>query len=282
MESGLQQFSGKEDSLIYWIQERWAILQHRRAGRTKPWTDDPIFQTVYFCNVRREDDKVTRWLRDHWAQYADHPNYTLAMCMARIINYPPTLGALMFPGRWDANWFMRTLDSLASKGFRVWGNAYVFTTHGRPVSKATRACELLQAVNAAAPRLPLAGTLREAHEALQGLEGFGSFMAAQVVADLKNTPGHPLQKAEDWWTFSAHGPGSLRGLSWLFNGKVTASRYPAAMEVTRKYVDEHLVGVPRFCNQDLQNCLCEFDKYMRVKTGTGRSKRKYDGVHNNR
>ena len=30
--------------------------------------------------------------------------------------------------------------------------------------------------------------------------------------------------------------------------------------------------------QDLQNCLCEFDKYMRILHGTGRSKRGYPGV----
>jgi hypothetical protein len=31
------------------------------------------------------------------------------------------------------------------------------------------------------------------------------------------------------------------------------------------------------CFQNLQNCFCEYDKFMRVTNGTGRSKRKYKG-----
>ena len=32
--------------------------------------------------------------------------------------------------------------------------------------------------------------------------------------------------------------------------------------------------------QNLQNCFCEYDKFMRVTEGTGRSKRKYNGMGN--
>jgi hypothetical protein len=30
--------------------------------------------------------------------------------------------------------------------------------------------------------------------------------------------------------------------------------------------------------QDLQNCLCEFDKYERVRLGEGRPKQRYEGA----
>ena len=39
---------------------------------------------------------------------------------------------------------------------------------------------------------------------LRDMRGFGSFMAAQVVADVKQVA--PLRNARDWWTFAAPGP----------------------------------------------------------------------------
>jgi hypothetical protein len=36
-------------------------------------------------------------------------------------------------------------------------------------------------------------------------------------------------------------------------------------------------GIPPIHAQDLQNCLCEFDKYERVRLGEGRPRSKYQG-----
>lgn len=110
---------------------------------------------------------------------------------------------------------------------------------------------------------------------IQNIEGISTFMAGQVVADLKNTPGHPLQEAPDWWTFALPGPGSIRGMDWVYGEKIPAGEWKACLDALNVLVSEHGWSI---CNQDLQNCLCEFDKYMRVKTGTGRSKRKYNGT----
>jgi len=106
---------------------------------------------------------------------------------------------------------------------------------------------------------------------LKKINGLGSFLAAQIVADLKNTPRHPLSQAVDWKTFSAPGPGSLRGLSWYFGTNITNSKYEEAIEIVASELGWS------DCMQDLQNCMCEFDKYCRVFSGTGRSKRKYAG-----
>jgi hypothetical protein len=39
--------------------------------------------------------------------------------------------------------------------------------------------------------------------------------------------------------------------------------------------DLERIGVGRLCAQDLQNCLCELDKYERVRLGEGKPKRRF-------
>ena len=41
----------------YWVQERLDVLARKNNRAKKPWSKDPIFQTVYFCNVEREKTK---------------------------------------------------------------------------------------------------------------------------------------------------------------------------------------------------------------------------------
>lgn len=259
---------------INFVNEREAIRMLKESGAVKPWSDDPVMQTTYFCNIRREDDKTTKWIRKHWG--AQRPNYELAMLTARIFNYPPTLREIERP--WDdlTLWFEHlstTLGMLADDHKQIWSGAYIISTNGRHIDKAQHCVELLWAAAKALPCAPLQGTLTAAHRRLQGLYGVGSFLAAQVVADLKNTTWHPLAKAEDWWTFCAHGPGSIRGLSWYTGRKVTPATFRIAIDTAAKEVEGY---IPKLCMQDLQNCFCEFDKYMRVKHGTGKSKRKYE------
>lgn len=285
-----------KDILMYWIGERERIRIKKETGQAKPWSVDPIFQQTYFCNVRREDDKVTRWIRQYYNPYVGDRLFEYNMVFARFINWPPTLEKIGYI--WDGSSAYRKileirLNELATQG-KIWGNAYVVTTHGIPMSKVAYLChnvlngfqEQRDSLGTVFVGTPLQGCrpmLTPAYSALMRLEGLGSFMAAQVIADLKNTPGHPLQAAGDRETFVASGPGSIRGTSWFHNNNSTsgsASKFPRMFADIREFVDDHWSPTdngPSICNQDLQNCLCEYDKYMRVREGTGRSKRNYHG-----
>jgi hypothetical protein len=117
---------------------------------------------------------------------------------------------------------------------------------------------------------------------LRQFRGMGSFMAAQVVADVKYTP--MLAKARDWWTWAAPGPGSLRGMSRVEFGdlgtKYTDVEWRDSLAELKAKIDPMLAkaGMPKMHAQDLQNCLCEFDKYSRVKNGEGRPRSLYPGT----
>jgi hypothetical protein len=271
--------------LKYWIEERENIRALKEANHPKPWTRDPIFRDVYFCNVRREQDKTTKWIRNFYNPWVMHDNFELNIVLARLLNWPATLQRIGF---WDTDERSFTdlnniLDGMAGK---VFGNAYIVSTNGNSVPKAQYLCRVLlpgahEVLNALWRKSYGCGSLGQAYTSIIRIHGMGSFMAGQVIADLKNTRGHPLTQADDWWTFVVPGPGSIRGVNWIMNGNPDRrgfENFTAAVETIRYMLEkERCEGIETICNQDLQNCLCEFDKYCRVLTGTGKSKRGYDG-----
>lgn len=269
---------------MYWVEEREKIRIRKEAGRDKPWSADSVFQKTYFCNVHREDDKVTRWIRSFYSRHVDSPMFEYNILFSRFINRPETLGVIGFLEDHNSDELLLRLEALAATG-KVWGNAYVITTHGLRMGKAQYLCDnVLGAAYKALSRPEHAsrgGSCTLAAESLQEIEGVGTFLSGQIVADLKNTLRHPLNTAFDRDFFVTPGPGSLRGLSWIFNGGptgVTETNFDHYFNNLRAWVDLHWpADVRPVDNQDLQNCLCEFDKYCRVTTGTGRSKRNYDG-----
>jgi len=276
--------------LMYWIQERYRIRTLKHANEPKPWTTDPVFQTTYFCNVHREDDKVTRFIRDFYSPYVADPMFVYNLVFARFINWPSTIKLVGYMREHTPRQLEDVLNFISDQGDKVWGNAYVITTHGQKMAKTKYLTEQVltdvykyeqaaQSVPAAHRPTP---TCSGMSRALQLVDGIGSFLAAQVVADLKNTPGHLLYTAYDRTTFVEPGPGSIRGLNWFFGNEIgpsnVSTHFHMHFQMVREYADANWPAeVPPVDNQDLQNCLCEFDKYCRVATKSGRSKRKYNG-----
>ena len=266
--------------LVYWIQEREAIRRLKEDGQEKPWSDDWVFQNTYFCNVHREDDRVTKWIRENYTPSILGEYYDYAIVAARIFNWPDTLDGLLWKGGlipYNAQMMEEYLLELQEAKTKIWGGAYLITTHGRKMTKIDYCVELMGNVYQLMSCNKLEyDTCKRAHISFMKIDGLGSFLAAQIVADLKNTKGHPLEAATDWYDFSAPGPGSLRGLSWYHGKKITTASYEDAVQDVSDYLLDK--DVPEMCMQDLQNCLCEFDKYCRVLTGQGRSKRNYKGM----
>ena len=279
-----------QDKLAYWISERENIRNAKETGLPKPWSKDPVFQTTYFTNVNREDDKVTKWIRENWPYAPDHSDtaevYDIAMIVARIFNNPDTLLEIGQPHRDLETWLWLAEDILEAKrdrGERIWNGAYIISTNGKKMDKLSYCIQLIEKMCKSPNITGNCETLAEAHKELMKVEGLASFLAAQVVADLKNSDGHRLFQAPDWWTFSAPGPGSLRGLSWFWEEKITPKNYHEKIKEAMEFLSWEIPGgiMSILCMQNLQNCFCEFDKYMRVSTGTGRSKRRYDGANSN-
>lgn len=266
---------GRAQDAANWIIERERIRLRKEAGDPLPWTKDPILAAYRFCNVHREHDAVTRWLNTNWRPFYAHENYIKATALARLVNWPPTLSAMGFPTTWDEARMVGVIESRLGK---AWGSAYIVSTNGKPINKALYVVKHVsgQVAGSLAYRKNYR-SLKSLHTALQTVSGLGSFLAAQIVADVKNTAGHQLAQADDWWIWAAPGPGSLRGIRRYFHGKGLPDHdFLVSLHVMRLEVEPLLPSwISPMCAQDWQNCCCELDKYWRTQSGEGRPKAYY-------
>lgn len=268
------------ERFAYWISERESIRKRKAQGK-KPYTTDPILRTYRFCNVRREDDRVTRWIATNWRTPNEYdPAVWHAMLIARFINWPATLEECGYPEPWPRRRqdFAKRLIRWDAMGQQVFTGAYIVSTNGAKVGKVQHVLGLFQrAYDQIGDRMPYVTTCHEAYTKLRMVNGIGSFMAAQIVADVKYTP--LLKEATDWYTFVAPGPGSLRGLNRVLGYGLqstwTANGFAAALRDLKHNTSRLVPWVAELHLQDLQNCLCEFDKYERVLHGQGKPRSQY-------
>lgn len=294
--------------LVAFIKAREAHRIQRECGDDPKGYDlwNPIIAKYRFCNVVRADDRVTKFIFD-WAERWDgNPDQWFVFVVARLFNNPEVLDQLTgctVPFKPEA---MRAiLQARKAKKLKNFNAAYIVSTNGIAMDKVDYVINrvftpLWGARKAMRPRLltggdkhsPNKGLMYESldswHSRLQGHQGLGSFMAAQIVADLKYFPpffsrelGIPTSAFEDWWTFAASGPGSRRGLNRVFglpadkgwNERQWRNSLAELIAAARPLLPAS-IGT-RLTAQDWQNCLCEFDKYERARLGEQPPKQLY-------
>lgn len=274
--------------LFAFIHERQEIYQRRLTGAPKPWTQDPILQQWRFCNVYRELDTVTIWIRKNWREpHKSDSDLWFGMVVARLLNLPSSLEAIGYPVPWRADRFKKILQNRKAAGMTIFSGAYMI--HADAVETGLKTDYLADFVltpmwkNRSENRFGVEqDSLAYWHERLMYNRDMGSFMAGQIIADAKYEG--KAKKATDWWTWAAPGPGSMRGLNRVYGGEPTkpwkGNSWATALQMLQVEIDPlmHEADMPRLHAQDLQNCLCEFDKYERVRLGEGRPKQKYDGL----
>ncbi len=266
----------------YWCRERHQIYINKEK---KAWvlTNDDILNTYRFCNVYRELDTTTVWIKENWRdKYAEHKNLWFAMCVARQINLPSTLLALGFPTG-NLNKYLdrmsRTLGNMRDNNDRIYGPAYILTAGGQSGPKYLYTVE--KVLRPIANRCRLFGlgqklSLQDIQHELIKYIGFGNFIAYEVGSDLRWTRYYNNQDHNIW---ANPGPGAKRGLSRLFYGHKDENIKPEKMlnlmQLLLIHSRSELRHMPPFEMREIEHSLCETDKYLRVKLGEGRPKQKY-------
>lgn len=261
------------EHLRFWISERERIYKARQLKQSPPWTDDPILASYRFCNVRREHDKVTQWIAEFWREgKATQRSFVAALVLARMLNNPECLKELGYPGFWDSPDLEERLKARRARGAKILNAAYVITTCGERMDKIDYIMRVCTNVYYHDFEARAGEKLSSFHARLMGIRGLGQFLAAQVVADMKNTQGCSLTSAPDWWSWAAPGPGSLKGLAMVLGvSKISPSQFLQRATELKSQIPE----ANCLCMQDFQNCLCEISKYLRAYNGSGKPKQRY-------
>lgn len=288
--------------LWYWMSERQAIWQRRVGGQPKPWTADPILQRFRFCNVFRELDTVTVWIKENIRDpFVHHEHLWFMLAIARYINHPPTLAELILtPGAWPRAAFSpermtAVLDARKARGDQVYTGAYMIRAESNPKapwfkwSKQRYVAEVVlgrlwEDRNAISNQLTNCRSLQAAWVLLTKTPryvGWGPFMTYEWVTDLRWT--RYLWNATDTMTWANAGPGALRGLRRLLttDGKLhpTQLNPVLSMRLLLERAPTQLPpGFPNLEMRDIEHSLCEMDKYLRVYHKEGKPRSSYDGL----
>jgi hypothetical protein len=266
------------------MKSRHQIWINRENCSPKPWTTDPILQTHKFCNIYRNLDRVTIWIHDNWlTPHQGDPDLWFAMTVARFVNWPDTLQELGYSVPWNPKKFLQVLQARTAAKQKVYSGAYMVRSD--PCSKVEYlAHAVLTPLWTDRKKLRPNPTqlLKNWHSMVVPYYGMGSFMVAQIIADYKYA--RPFLVAPDWDTFAASGPGSKRGLNRVLGRDKNATwkedTWYAELMKLKAFIDPRWAQFvePALTAQDLQGCLCEADKYWRVKNGEGRPRSLYNGV----
>lgn len=280
--------------LLYFIWEREAIRIARENGHSAPWTKDPVLAKYKFTNIHRCDDRVSVWVIDRLIEPAtargdEHLWFTLLI--ARLINWPPTLQALLdkgvipcAPEKFDADLFEHTLERIKKDGKKVYSGAYMlYPTKMEPggnkskaVAKYIIGSAVENADNISAALWNDGGmmSIERFVAELSKCFGISTFIAGQVAADLTYTG----MDVEDLFTYAPIGPGSSRGLNYLLGKQPFATwkqkEFNAELSNIFSEIVEKLEIVDMTLH-DVQNCMCEFSKYCRAVLGEGKPKTTY-------
>lgn len=244
-----------EEALGYlkeWMIERETVRLRKEAGCRRPWTENKFLQNYRFTNVRREDDKNSRWLIDNIALNPDLEVWEkiVNMLCARMYNNLNTMKSL-FPFDFNAEVDLNEWDKrLANTSYLC--NAYMPVNHQyaagyfaektgidngktpsgkpayyRPTNLLRLGFELLERgdIQALYDRTGLDGNAPdpfsipeyEVYHYLRGLPTMGDFMAYQHWVDLTYIP--ELELDENAMVVS--GPGCVMGLQCLFAKELT-------------------------------------------------------------
>lgn len=274
--------------------ERYRIMLKKEDGKPAPWTQDEALQNFYFCNIFREDDKVTKWFKENLRDpLAEDPFAYVAVAAFRMFNkVDPTgiaLKTMLLEKRWDQEEALKILHSL--KPPVVTGAYMVPSPAGRP--KIDSLVEFI--TNIAKDYEALVARIAPGKTTLEGLwrvtkryPGIGPFGAYEIITDLRHT--YLLRDAPDIMTWAAPGPGCTRGISRFATGRhhyfseTSEVNWPhmlALMSEILARVNEGQTAWqdewPRWEMREVEHTLCEYSKY-RIALEGGRMKRKYNAT----
>ncbi len=291
---------------LFWqfVFERQSIWDRRvRLGLPGPWTDDPTLRHERFTNVYRELDPGTQYALLHILERSESkPDKLFNVMLYRLIGRASTHAYLGFQhlSDFESGRLESRLKELRDSGAAPFTAAYMVSAYSSlgSADKIANVAKLFDLLRARFDELfkdvSRSKELRDVHALLSSIYGFGNFLSYQVLVDAM----YPLQvygggsllpfSPDDW---ASPGPGAQRGIQILLQSNRSISSLEVMRWLRLHQASEFIrlgLDFPYLQNRDgtqrelslanIQNCLCEFHKYVKIREGTGRGRRKFKGA----
>lgn len=290
-------------NLFWWfVNERQNIWSKRFVHKLPPpWTEDHTLQTQRFTNVYRELDPGTQYvIKEILDIRAPRPDKIFNTMFYRLVGRSETHATIGFQqlATFDPDYLQYSLKRIRdTNSTPIFTAAYMVSAYTLMGSKdkvenVVRLFALLHKdFHIFYSRINSCSSAAQVYEILRSAHGFGNFLAYQVLVDLlyplpvyNNVPLLPYSH-DDW---ASAGPGAQRGISMLLKEDVKVDhldmmrwlrtnqnaefnrlsiKFPYLRDYEGKNIEISLANI--------QNCLCEFHKYIKITEGTGRGRRKF-------
>lgn len=301
--------------LYQFIIRRYSIhLKKDVLGEPKPWTKDSVLREFRFTNVRREHDRETKWLIEHITSNNDlsYEDKLLNCILFRLYNKHETSELISQPIHfseykdWDPEAYRSLFEAaLVEDKHRIFFTG-AFITGGLkralkwylPKDDPKNSMEMRMLwfmkvlINDQVTRkIKCAKTQKDVFDLLCSYDGLGAFLSYQIFVDMTYIEDFPFSENE----FTVAGPGCQMGLRYLFDDRDGMS-YEECLFWLRDHLEDEFAkrlgkdfdpkelfwDLPEYDRclnvMSLENCFCELSKYIRAKDGTGRPRKKYEGV----
>lgn len=293
------------DTFWRFAAERQDIFFRRLSGVSAPWTDDVVLASYKFTNAYRASDRVSQYLIRNVIYRTDLPKAPtevfFRILLFKLFNKIETwellessLGLLTFEGYRFAH-YDNVLSRALTQGKRIYSAAYIMPPGGRAFGRAAKHQNhllLLESMmrHAVPARLEQARSMQEGFDVLRAFPTVGDFLAYQFITDINYSEITAFGEME----FVVPGPGARDGLHKCFvdRGGLNEPELIRLMADLQEQEFDRL-GLPfqslwgrRLQLVDVQNLLCEIEKYSRVshpdiagRTGRTRIKQKFRPNH---
>jgi len=293
-------FQSERLYLFWWfVCERQKIWHKRFVEKTKPpWSEDPIMQKERFTNVYRELDPGTQYAIKNILEIdALKADKIFNIMIYRLIGKFETHAAVGFQrlSNFDGKIFAKKLKTIREKGIPIFTSAYTVSGYSKMGSKdkvenvARIFDKLHRNFHNFYRQIENCKSAEEVYNLICSQTGFGNFLSYQILVDLI----YPLKFSKPLLPFShdewaSAGPGAKNGIKLLTKGTVDSEleimewlRDNQESEFKRlglnfPYLKDENGKEIKISLANIQNCLCEFYKYFKIKNNLGRGKRKFN------
>lgn len=262
--------------MVEYMVRRQAATNARLAGKSRPWSSDPVINTYKFCSVLRDDDRTSIEARNYIMDRIDSDQSKLtALLVFRLLNRVNSIRAVMEMPEWSR-------DSLIQKLYEtkpLFSNAYRVMVPGGLYNREGVADLMIELDQHRSEFLRMNDRwlAKAVHKKLREL-GLGPFVAYQTMQDLRWLWGPYVD--EDEWAYI--GPGALRGLDrikGIYKPMSNTERRDNAVTLGIE-IPAHLKPIlndlltqakerlgPKINMFEIEHNLCEWDKYCRYASG---------------